>query len=596
MSRRSKSKDQEFNRTQPARSLLARLIREYLRPHFKLLLIGFAYMGVSAAMTGVLAALMQPIIDDIFRAGNPGRLWWVALAVFSAFALRGLSSYASAVKMNEVGQSIVARTQRELFGHLIHCDLSFLHASSSGQLLSRVVNDVQVMRLAVGECLAGVGSSLLTLVILVGVMFWRDWVLAAVSFAVFPLAAYFVARIAGRLRRVWRQTQEHIADLSSVMTQTFVAARQVKAYGTEGYEERRIGSMVDQLYKLATKAFRVSNMSTPVNEILSGFAIVTVIVYGGIQVMHDNSSPGRIFSFITAFLLAYEPIKKITKLNSQLQAGLSASERIFRILDMTPTIVDKPGARELVLSAPTIELENVEFSYIEGQPVLNKVNISVPAGKTVALVGSSGAGKSSVLNLVLRFYDVNGGAIKVGGEDVRDITMASLRRNFALVSQEIGIFDETVRANISYGSEGASEEQIINAAKAAYAHDFITALPLGYDTVLGEHGTRLSGGQRQRISIARAMLRNAPILLLDEATSALDSESERAVQAALSELQKGRTTIAIAHRLSTIVDADIIYVMEKGHVIEVGNHADLLSKDGTYARLWRLQAGGALAA
>lgn len=593
MSRRNKEKDPEFVRTASAKDLLRRLIRDYLRPHFSLLFTGFAYMGVSAAMTGALAVLMQPIIDDIFTEAKADRLWFVALAVFTAFSLRGLSSYASAVKMNEVGQRIVSRTQRELFSHLIRADLSFLNASASGHLLSRVVNDVQVMRLAVGECLAGVGSSLLTLGILVGVMFWRDWVLASISFAVFPLAAYFVSRISNRLRRVWRQTQEHVGELSSVMTQTFVASRQVKAYGTENFEERRIGERIDTLYKLATKAFRVSNMSTPVNEILSGIAIVTVIVYGGMQVMAGDSSPGRIFSFITAFLLAYEPIKKITKLNSQLQAGLSASERIFNILDMKPTITDKPDAKELVLHAPTIELQDVEFAYLPDQPVLNKVNISVPAGKTVALVGASGAGKSSILNLVLRFYDVNGGAIKVGGEDVRDVTMASLRRHFALVSQEIAIFDDTVRANISYGSEGASEDQIIAAAKAAFAHEFIMSLPQGYDTIMGEHGTRLSGGQRQRVSIARAMLRDAPILLLDEATSALDSESERAVQAALSELQKGRTTIAIAHRLSTIVDADIIYVMEKGNVIETGNHAALLAQDGTYARLWRLQAGGA---
>lgn len=595
MARHSKTTEPEFNRTSSARFLLRRLVRDYLRPHYRMLAIAFLYMGVSAAMTGALAALMQPIIDDVFQAGQPGRLWWVAVAVFVSFSLRGFSSYASAVQMNEIGQSIVSRAQRQLFTHLIRSDLSFLHTSASGQLLSRVVNDVQVMRLAVGECLAGVGSSMLTLIILVSVMFWRDWVLAVASFAVFPLAAYFVARISGRLRRVWKQTQEHVGELSSVMTQTFVAARQVKAYGTEDFEERRIGGMVDQLFRLSTKAFRVSNMSTPVNEILSGIAIVTVIIYGGMQVVDGNSSPGRIFSFITAFLLAYEPIKKITKLNSQLQAGLSASERIFKILDMKPSITDKPDAKELVLTSPTVELENVDFSYIEGQPVLNHVSIAVPAGKTAALVGSSGAGKSSILNLVLRFYDVNGGAVKIGGADVRDITMASLRRHFALVSQEIAIFDESVRANIAYGSEGATEEQIMNAAKAAFAHDFIMSLPLGYDTILGEHGTRLSGGQRQRISIARAMLRDAPILLLDEATSALDSESERAVQAALAELQKGRTTIAIAHRLSTIVDADIIYVMEKGNVIESGAHAALLAQDGTYARLWRLQAGGALA-
>jgi subfamily B ATP-binding cassette protein MsbA len=495
------------------------------------------------------------------------------------------------VQMNDVGQRIVAAAQRQLYSHLIRADLSFLHTNASGQLLSRVINDVQVMRMAVGECLAGIGSSLITLVFLVAVMFWRDWLLATISFIAFPLAAVFVARIAKRLRRVWTQTQETIGQTSAVMGQTFTAARQVKAYGTESYEEQRIGGLIEQIYKLATKSFRVANSTTPVNELLSGFAIVTVIVYGGTQVMAGNSTPGELFSFITAFLLAYEPIKKLTRLNAQLQAGLAAADRIFKVLDMPASITDRPDARELQLGAPTVELQNVSFAYQPEEPVLRGVSLLAPAGKTVALVGPSGAGKSSILNLILRLYEVNDGAVKVSGQDVREVTQASLRRHLALVSQEVAIFDDTIRANISYGSPQASEEQIVAAARAAHAHDFILSMPQGYDTVVGEHGTRLSGGQRQRISIARAMLRNAPILLLDEATSALDSESERAVQSALAELQKGRTTIAIAHRLSTIIEADIIYVMENGEVVEQGAHAELLARGGLYARLWRLQAG-----
>ncbi len=581
------------NTNTPAKILLKRLIHNYLRPHLRLLMVGFGYMALAAAMTGALAALMQPIIDDVFQAHDKARLLEVAAAVFAAFALRGFASYMQAVKMNDVGQRIVAAAQRQLYSHLIRADLAYLHTNASGQLLSRVINDVQVMRLAIGESLAGIGSSMLTLIILIGVMFWRDWLLATISFIAFPLAAFFVARIAKRLRRVWSQTQESVGQLSSIMGQTFVAARQVKAYGTEKFEEGRIGAMVEQIYRLSTKSFRVANSTGPINEMLSGIAIVTVIAYGGMQVMAGNSTPGALFSFITAFLLAYEPIKKLTKLNAQMQAGLAAAERVFAALDEAPAIQNKPDAPALVLAEPAVELENVTFAYQGDQDILNKVSIKAPAGKTIALVGPSGAGKSSILNLVLRLYDVQGGCVKVSGQDIRDVTMESLRACFALVSQEVAIFDDTIKANIRYGSEHASDEDVYNAAKAAYAHDFILSLPQGYDTMVGENGTRLSGGQRQRLSIARAMLRDAPILLLDEATSALDSESERAVQSALNELQKGRTTIAIAHRLSTISNADIIYVMENGRVVETGSHDVLLQKGGLYSRLWRLQAGEA---
>lgn len=575
----------------PAKILLKRLIGQYLRPHVRLLGEGFIYMAIAAAMTGALAALMQPIIDKVFTEKDGQHLIEVAVSVFAAFALRGFASYMQAVKMNDVGQRIVATAQRQLYSHLIRADISFLHANASGQLLSRVINDVQVMRLAIGESLVGIGSSMLTLVILIGVMFWRDWFLATISFIAFPLAAYFVARIGKRLRRVWGQTQEAIAQLSSVMGQTFTSARQVKAYGTEAFEEKRIGGMVDQIYRLSVKSFRVANSTGPVNEMLSGLAIVTVIAYGGQQVMAGHSSTGELFSFITAFLLAYEPIKKLTKLNAQMQAGLAAAERIFAAIDNKPDIQDSTDARPLAFTSPTVALENVSFAYQADNPVLHGVNITAPAGKAIALVGPSGAGKSSILNLILRLYDVNDGSVKVSGQDVREVTMESLRKYFALVSQEVAIFDDTVKANIRYGSEGASDDDVIAAAKAAHAHEFILSLPQGYDTIVGENGTRLSGGQRQRLSIARAMLRNAPILLLDEATSALDSESERAVQAALGELQKGRTTIAIAHRLSTIIASDIIYVMENGEVVEQGTHDELLEKRGMYARLWRLQAG-----
>jgi subfamily B ATP-binding cassette protein MsbA len=327
-----------------------------------------------------------------------------------------------------------------------------------------------------------------------------------------------------------------------------------------------------------------------VAEILSGLAIVTVILYGGWQVKQGQSTPGALFSFITAFLLAYDPMKRMAKVNAQLQAGLAAAERVFQLLDTTPQIVDKPTAKPLVTSDYAVRLEEVVFNYPDGSLALDHVSITVPHGHTVAIVGPSGAGKSTVINLIPRFYDVTGGAITVGGTDVRDMTMQSLRSKLALVSQETALFDDTVRANIAYGKAEATNDEIVAAAVSAFADSFIESLPCGYDTIVGEHGVKLSGGQRQRIAIARAMLRNAPILLLDEATSALDNESERAVQAALKRLQQGRTTIVVAHRLSTIVDADQIVVLEHGHVVEQGTHAELLHKQGVYARLYGLQA------
>ncbi|MGE3770800.1 MAG: ABC transporter ATP-binding protein, partial [Bdellovibrionales bacterium] len=334
------------------------------------------------------------------------------------------------------------------------------------------------------------------------------------------------------------------------------------------------------------KAFRTSALTTPMNEIFAAVAIVTVIIYGGFQVMEGARTPGALFSFITAFLLAYEPVKKIGKANAQMQAGASAAERVFELLDTQPSVTDRPGAVPLAAVKGDVHLNNVTFSYDGSQPALRGVNIEAPAGQTIALVGGSGAGKSTVLNLIPRFYDVTDGNVTIDGCDIRNATIDSVRRNIALVSQDIVLFDDTVRNNIGYGREGATEADIIAAAKAAYAHDFILSLPQGYDTMVGELGAKISGGQRQRLVIARAMLKNAPILLLDEATSALDAESEKAVQDALKHLQQGRTTIVVAHRLSTIVDADCIYVLDHGRVVEKGTHGELLAKRGAYHKLY----------
>jgi subfamily B ATP-binding cassette protein MsbA len=566
--------------------LTKRLIRSYVKPHLRTLGVAFFFMAVAAAMTASLAKLMEPVIDKVFRATDESALYQVAGALFFAFVVRGLATYAHMVMMNRMGQRILATVQNQMLGHILKSDLAFFHAHPSGQLLSRMVNDVGVMRMAVAESLTSFGKSTLTLVFLVGVMFYQDWRLACIAFVAFPAGAWFVAKLGKRLRRVATDTQSELAHFSAQLTQMFQGARHVKAYGAEGYESARFSHIIERMFKFTHRGFRIGALSTPVNEIFSAVAIVTVIIYGGYQVMEGARTPGALFSFITAFLLAYEPMKRLGKVNAQMQAGLSAADRVFEVLDTMPQVLDRPHAKPLTISRGEVVLNNVTFGYAADAPVLRGVSITAPAGKTIALVGSSGAGKTTVLNLIPRFYDVTDGHVAIDGQDVRDVTVESLRAHIALVSQDIVLFDDTVRNNIRYGRQSATEDEVMAAAKAAQAHDFILSLPNGYDTMIGELGAKISGGQRQRLVIARAMLKNAPILLLDEATSALDSESEKGVQAALKQLQQGRTTIVIAHRLSTIQDADCIYVMDSGRVIEQGTHAELLARRGAYSKLY----------
>jgi subfamily B ATP-binding cassette protein MsbA len=396
-------------------------------------------------------------------------------------------------------------------------------------------------------------------------------------------------RIGRRMRRVSANTQTELGEFMTLLNQTFQGARYVKAYGMETYETSRAARIIENLYRLVEKSQRIRAISSPLMETLGGVAVALVILYGGHQVFTGARSTGAFFSFITALLLAYQPLKNLANLNANLQEGLAAAQRLFTVLDIEPTICDRADAKPLAVAGGEIRFDAVRFSYGNGLDALNAATLEVPAGGTVALVGASGAGKSTIMNLIPRFYDVTAGAVRVDGQDVRDVTLASLRGAIALVSQEVTLFDDTVRANIAYGRFGASDAEIEATARAAAADDFIRALPQGYDTPVGEHGVKLSGGQRQRLSIARAMLKNAPILLLDEATSSLDTESERQVQTALKTLMRGRTTLVIAHRLSTVIEADIIYVIDAGRVVERGSHAELLRRDGAYARLHAMQ-------
>ena len=567
--------------------LIKRLMRTYLRPYTKTLFISIALMILAAAMTGVLAKMMEPIIDDVFTAQDDSMLWPVAAAVFFAFAVRGIATYFHAILLSKISQRIVADIQNDLFSHIMKLDMGFFQELKTGQLLSRMTSDATVMRSSVTETMLGVGKNTITLLILLGVMFYQDWQLTLAALIIFPIAGGFVVTLGRRLRRVSSSAQNELGDLSTDLTQAFQGIRHVKAYGMIDHEENRIKNTVENIFKLTFKALRVSALTTPISEILSGLAIVTIIVYGGYQVIEGNSTAGQLFSFITAFMLAFDPMKRLAKLNTIIQVGLSAADRIFDILDTPSKIQDHPDAKPLDVKDYNIRLDDVHFSYPDGTEALKGVTIDIPENKTVALVGPSGSGKSTIINLIPRFFDVTKGSIKIGGVDLRDVTTDSLRRNMALVSQEVTIFNDTILDNIKYGTPDATVEQVIEIAKQAAAHEFIEALPEGYNTIVGEQGIKLSGGQRQRIAIARAMLRNAPILLLDEATSALDNQSERLVQNALERLQEGRTTIVVAHRLSTIVNADMIYVLKDGAVVEQGKHQKLLlQKKGVYSKLY----------
>ena len=569
--------------------LVKRLVKGYVRPYRWRIAGAVGCMILVAASTAGMAQIMQPLIDEAFGAKNPDALYVLATLVMAIFAVRGLASFGEAVLMSFTGFRVVADLQSALYRKLIFADLAFFNNNSPGTLVSRFLNDVGLLRNAVSTTLTGFGRDLLTVVALVGLMFWQDWVLAAIAFLSFPTAVLPIVRIGKRMRKVSGNTQAMMGRLTTLLDETFQGVRHVKAYGMEPTEIRRADDSIDEVFRLQQKASVTRNMLSPIMEILAGLAIVAVIVYGTNRVMDGSQTPGAFFAFITALLLAYDPIKRLAKLNANLQEGLAAAERIFQILDQEPRIVDAPGARPLVVRGGEVRLEGLHFSYDTGAPALNGIDLRAPAGKTIALVGPSGAGKSTVLNLLPRFYDATGGRVLIDGQDVREVTIASLRGAMALVSQEVILFDETGRANIAYGRGDASAAEIEQAARHAGAHDFIVELPQGYDTQVGPRGVKLSGGQRQRIAIARAMLKNAPILLLDEATSALDTESERHVQRALKMLMQGRTTLVIAHRLSTVVDADLIYVLREGRVAEQGTHAELLRKSGLYAHLYAQQ-------
>lgn len=545
-------------------------------------------MIIAGGLQSALPLIAKPAIDEIFVNKDIASLKWIPFAVVAIFLFKGLCNYGQSILMSSIGLRIVTNLRNQLYEQIQKQSLSFFTDHPTGLLMSRITNDVQSVQTASAEAITALVKDSFMLIGLVGVIFYTDWKLALIAVLVFPLTIYPIAMFGRKMRNVTTSTQITMGTLNSLLQETISGTRIVKAFGMEKYESKRFAAENEKLFKYNMKSVSVNAISSPLMDFLGGLGIAAVIFYGGYNVVHGNSTPGTFFSFIAALLMLYEPVKRLTNINNTINQGIAGADRIFSIIDRVPDIEDKPDVVILPHVVQGIDIENVTFRYDE-KPVLKNINLSIKAGEVVAFVGMSGGGKTSLVNLIPRFYDVSAGRIMIDGYDIRDVSLKSLRSQIAIVTQQTILFNDTVRNNIAYGDIQRTEEDIINAAKVANAHDFIMRLPKGYESNIGELGTKLSGGEKQRISIARALLKNAPILILDEATSSLDTEAEIEVQDALDNLMKGRTTLVIAHRLSTIRNADRIIALVNGEIVEEGDHETLMKKKGEYFRLYNLQ-------
>jgi subfamily B ATP-binding cassette protein MsbA len=569
-----------------------RLVRECIVPHWRNVMISVGSMIVAAATAGAVPFVLQKVGDDVFVAKNATYVLLLPALLVLAVLIRAVSDWISTVAEASLGTKIVAELRFRMFDTIAAADLAWIQGNHSGRFVSTFISDTSVIDRSATRVMVGLFRNAMSALFLLGAMFYMDWRLSLFVLIAAPLAILNLGKQRGRIRRASGRGIREASELNSMLTQTLQSMRVVKAYGQEANETRRFRQIVHNLRKYIMKATRTRAAVGPVWEIMSGLGFAAAILYGGWQGIYGNVSLGHFMGFMTAALLAFQPMKQLASIGATLSEGLLAAERVFSVIDYSSHVTEKRGAKPLHVTEGTVSFRDVGFSYESGGPILTGFSLDIPAGQKLALVGPSGAGKSTVLNLALRFFDPQSGSILVDGQDLRDVTIASVRAASALLTQDPVLFDDTVAANISYGSEGADEEAVIAAAESAAAHDFIRLLPDGYQTLVGEGGNRFSGGERQRIAFARAMLRNTPILLLDEPTSALDAESEAKVQAAMNRLLVGRTVIMIAHRLSTVQKADRICYMEDGRIVESGTHAELVARRGRYARMVQTQLLG----
>ena len=573
--------------------VLRRVIAENGRDHIWGYVFAIACLLVMAATTGFTAWIMETVINEAFANKRGDVVVLVCASLFAAFVLRGLATYGQAVTLSSIGNNIVANYKRRLYSHLMALSVGYYHEQRSARLLAKINQNVGGIRDVLNVTVTSIARDLLTLVGLVGVMFTKDWLLSLIIFLVAPLLILGLRYISKRLRLATREAVEANSRVLGAMQETIQGISIVKAFTMEQELCRKVDSTIERAESRANRIARLSERTAPMTDTFAGLAISSVLAYAAFRAIYSDVPPGAFFAFVTALLLAYDPARRLARLQVSLERAAVNAQMLYEILDTVPHQRDHPDATELKLKDATVELRNVHFGYGKEDEILKGVSFRAEGGKTTALVGPSGAGKSTIISLIPRFYDPRSGQIVIDGQDIAGVTKQSLRNDLAYVSQQPYLFEGTIRDNIRYGRPGATDAEIEDAARLAYAHDFILAQPKGYDTPVGEQGITLSGGQRQRLSIARALVRNAPILLLDEATSALDTESEAAVQKALERAMSGRTVIVVAHRISTIVNADKIVVMKDGRVVEEGTHEELVHRNGAYARLHNLNNGAA---
>ena len=562
----------------------------FLTPYKIRLSIAVVCMVILAACTAAMAYMLKPVLDEALTGTSTELIYLIPALIIALYIIKGAAYFGQAYTMGYIGQRVIFDLRNLLYERLTDQSLAFFSHRKTGELLARLSYDVTLVQSAVSTAVTALMRDSISIVFLLAVVFIQDWLLALIAMLVFPAIIYPIARFGRKMRHATMDGQASMGDLTSLLEETVGGIRVVKAFGMEEYERGRFRKFTGDFLEHQLKVFKVHALSFPIMELLAGFGIAGVLLYGGLRVSSGETTAGTLVSFLAAVIMLYEPVKRLSRANNEIQQGLAASERIFEVLDEPVAVQDSKQAQEMKPFAQSIRFENLQLIYPGAEkPVLDEVDFTVHAGEVVALVGRSGAGKTSLVNMVARFIDASHGHVLIDGLDVRDLTQQSLRSQIALVTQEIILFNDTILNNIAYGHDEIDLERVEQVARAANAHEFIEKLPEGYNTIVGERGAILSGGQRQRLSLARALLKDAPILILDEATSALDTESERLVQQAIDRLMQGRTVMVIAHRLSTIRHADRIVVLDQGRLVQMGSHDELLTEGGIYAELYHLQ-------
>ncbi len=560
-----------------------------IKPFRLKLTIAMISMSMVAGFVAIQVYLIKDVLDKVFIERNTMFLNLLPFIVILVFLFKSIFYYVYQYLLEVVGQSVIKDLRIKIFHSIHRQPLSFFSKTPTGTLISRVISDVTLMQQCVSNAIVGILRDIVQLVILLCYVFYQNWQLSLFSFIILPVAIFPIVKFGRLFRKLSTKTQEETANVSNILYETITGNRIVKAFSRERYEDHRFQGQIQSLFDVTIRDARFRSMQHPMMELIGGIAIAMIIWFGGYEVINGEMTPGTFFSLMTALIAAYEPVKGISRINSTIQQGLAAAARVFTLLDVVPEISDSKNAKTLPPFEKTICFEDISFAYNKDDTTLADINLEVSTGEALAIVGPSGSGKTTLTNLIPRFLEVTSGRLLIDGHDIREVTLDSLRSQIAMVTQQTILFNDTIKHNIGYGDLEASEQDIMNAADAAHALNFIQDLPNGFETIIGEGGSRLSGGERQRVSIARALLKNAPILILDEATSALDTESEREVQKALENLMKNRTTFVIAHRLSTIKNADRIIVIKEGQIVEEGTHDQLLALHGEYELLYRMQ-------